>query len=372
MLKREWDLLFSEYDLRAVLENQLGKVNDAVIALPRDRFAAESAEFLAASVASGLVISPIQIHESEIEVETVDTKVDVSHDFDRAVWDRSAAAYVDGVEVTYHLPFSGEPELLKCQPSSYTMNPPRAVIGSGELTFPYDSADRNISNTKRLFNDDLQELKRWIPWVNDQVNGFNSTLETQVRQRVTGRRAELDREKEQVASLGFKVRGARSTPEPPQTLEARQARRQKSREKLSREYDVALSFAGEDRQYVEKVAEGLRAAGVSVFYDGFERAALWGKDLAEHLGEVYGKNSRFVVMFLSRAYAAKAWPNHEKQFAIGRQLASGERRILPARFDDTEIAGIASTIGYLDLRVLTPEKLVELIRQKVDSEDAEA
>ncbi len=111
---------------------------------------------------------------------------------------------------------------------------------------------------------------------------------------------------------------------------------------------------------------------MSVFYDGFEQVNLWGKDLAEHLGQVYGRNSRFVVLFLSRSYAAKAWPNHEKQFALGRQLAGGQGRILPVRFDDTEIAGLPTTVGYLDLRVLTPEKLVELIRQKVDSDEQDA
>jgi hypothetical protein len=372
MHKREWDLLFSEYDLRSVLESQLAKVGDAVINLPRSRFAAESDEFLAATVASGLVVSPIQIHEDEIEVETADTKVDVSGDFDRGGWDRSVPTYVDGIEVTYHLPFRGESELLKCRPSSYTFNPPRAVIGSGELTFPYHRADRNISSTKASLTQDLQELKRWIPWVNDQVAAFNTSLETQVRQRIATRRSELEREVSDVASLGFKVRGAAPAARAPQTPQARQTQRKQTREKLSREYDVALSFAGEDRLYVEQVANGLKEAGVSVFYDGFEQAALWGKDLAEHLGDIYGKNSRFVVMFLSRAYAAKAWPNHEKRFAIGRQISEGTKRILPARFDDTEIAGLPPTIAYLDLRVLTPEKLVELIRQKVDSRDPEA
>lgn len=42
--------------------------------------------------------------------------------------------------------------------------------------------------------------------------------------------------------------------------------------------------------------------------------------------------------------------------------------ILPVRMDDTEIPGIPPTSGYLDARVLTPLKLAELIRQKVDSE----
>ena len=32
-------------------------------------------------------------------------------------------------------------------------------------------------------------------------------------------------------------------------------------------YDIALSFAGEDREYVEKVATLLKENGVRVFYD---------------------------------------------------------------------------------------------------------
>jgi hypothetical protein len=36
------------------------------------------------------------------------------------------------------------------------------------------------------------------------------------------------------------------------------------------QYDVALSFAGEDRHYVEQVAEILKRKGISVFYDKYE------------------------------------------------------------------------------------------------------
>lgn len=44
-------------------------------------------------------------------------------------------------------------------------------------------------------------------------------------------------------------------------------------------YDVALSFAGEDREYVEEVAIVLKRFGVRVFYDKFEETELWGKNL---------------------------------------------------------------------------------------------
>lgn len=44
-------------------------------------------------------------------------------------------------------------------------------------------------------------------------------------------------------------------------------------------YDIALSFAGENREYVDKVAKLLKDKGISVFYDLFEKANMWGKDL---------------------------------------------------------------------------------------------
>ena len=56
-----------------------------------------------------------------------------------------------------------------------------------------------------------------------------------------------------------------------------------------------------------------------------------------------------------------------KRFALGQHLAAGDERILPVRFDETEIPGIPPTTSYLDLRVITPKELAELIRQKVDS-----
>jgi hypothetical protein len=45
------------------------------------------------------------------------------------------------------------------------------------------------------------------------------------------------------------------------------------------DYDLALSFAGEDRPVAESLAGLLRDDGVRVFYDAYEKAALWGKDL---------------------------------------------------------------------------------------------
>jgi len=68
-------------------------------------------------------------------------------------------------------------------------------------------------------------------------------------------------------------------------------------------YQVALSFAGEQRDYVEDVAQHLAARSVGVFYDGFQQTWLWGRDGVEAFHEVFAETSNFVVMFVSAGTA---------------------------------------------------------------------
>lgn len=134
------------------------------------------------------------------------------------------------------------------------------------------------------------------------------------------------------------------------------------------EYDVALSFAGEDRQYVEQVAEKLRANKISVFYDKYEESRLWGRNLYIHLQNVYQNLSRFTVIFISEHYAKKNWTSHEMQSAQARAIKENYEYILPARFDSTIIPGLLETIGYINLQNTKPHELAELIMNKLREE----
>lgn len=140
----------------------------------------------------------------------------------------------------------------------------------------------------------------------------------------------------------------------------------------ARSYDVALSFAGEDRAYVAQVAARLQSAGIRVFYDEYEKVSLWGKDLYVHLRDVYQNAAEYTVMFISQYYAQKLWANHERQSAQARAFIESREYILPARFDDTIIPGLTSTIGYIDLRVTDPGELTSIIVRKIREVDPPA
>jgi TIR domain len=131
------------------------------------------------------------------------------------------------------------------------------------------------------------------------------------------------------------------------------------------QYDVCLSFAGEQREYVDETAAHLRNMGVHAFYDRYETTTLWGKNYYDYLQEIYRDGAKYCVMFISADYARKVWTNHERTSAQVRALGEKVEYILPARFDDTEIPGVLPTVGYIDLQEVGSAELAELIAEKL-------
>lgn len=130
-------------------------------------------------------------------------------------------------------------------------------------------------------------------------------------------------------------------------------------------YDIAISFAGEDRATANEIVKKLQHEDVKVFYDSFEQANLWGKDLYEYLADVYNNHARYCVMILSTSYERKLWTNHERKSAQERAFREREEYILPVRLEDTRIPGIRDTIGYIDLRHTSLDELVGMILVKL-------
>jgi hypothetical protein len=136
------------------------------------------------------------------------------------------------------------------------------------------------------------------------------------------------------------------------------------------EYDVALSFAGEDRWYADRIARSLVERGIRVFYDDFERAALWGEDLYQYLSTVYQHRANFCVVFISAQYARKRWPTLECRAAQARAFQENSPCLLPVRIDDTEIPGIFPTLGYMSWQKDGVELIVQTLIQKLRGKNA--
>jgi hypothetical protein len=128
---------------------------------------------------------------------------------------------------------------------------------------------------------------------------------------------------------------------------------------------VALSFAGEDRAKADELANSLKMAGLEVFYDDFEQAKLWGKDLFATLYDVYCHQSRYCIILVSKSYADKAWTVHERRSAQARVLKERDNEyLLPVRLDETPLPGLPDTTAYLNASMGMP-RIAKLFVQKL-------
>ena len=131
-------------------------------------------------------------------------------------------------------------------------------------------------------------------------------------------------------------------------------------------WDIALSFAGEDRQIAKEIFDKLSAANVRVFYDKHYQAELWGKNLSDEFQQQYGPNTRFVLLLISQHYAIKDWTDFE--FTIARAEARHRKQefILPVQLDNTPLVGLKSTIAHLDLEKMSVDGVVTTVLKKLD------
>ncbi|NMF86000.1 GUN4 domain-containing protein [Nodosilinea sp. P-1105] len=154
---------------------------------------------------------------------------------------------------------------------------------------------------------------------------------------------------------------------PIQTLTEKQVS-QKSRKR----FDIALTFPGEHRKYVQDVAEFLavRCSYERVFYDSWYQEELARSRLDNHLHKIYTKESELVVVFLSQEYGEKFWCKLEWNAIQTIQFRSQpvEQVLLVglSRLEENAVSGIDRTHGYLNAEGKNPQELGKLILQRLE------
>ncbi|MGV9194049.1 TIR domain-containing protein [Microbacterium sp. MC2] len=109
-------------------------------------------------------------------------------------------------------------------------------------------------------------------------------------------------------------------------------------------YDIALSFAGEDRAYADAMRDALEDLGHTVFYDMTEQHRFLGEDVESFLAPIYESGSRYVVAILGEMYGRKRWTlfeasKYKDRIAQGQVIPIWSTKIPPGPFDETRDRG---------------------------------
>jgi len=216
------DLLFYGTDLSDVLRGNLEQAKQDVEGISATQFRHSGDEDIVAHVYSKRTITPIELNEDSMEMDTEETQVDVRHDFNRAVFDKSKPCMIPGLRITVCIPFSGNANLWHCQPSSYTLNPPRGVVratrnnegGLLELVLerPSDTLDDG-TEIRREVESTLVSIRNYLAKSRSDVEAHNKELHKRIGQCVASRRARLGTHAKVVTALGIPLRKKPGTPD---------------------------------------------------------------------------------------------------------------------------------------------------------------
>ena len=132
-------------------------------------------------------------------------------------------------------------------------------------------------------------------------------------------------------------------------------------------FDVALSFPGETRPLVDKMAQDLerRLGPNTYFYDYNYISQLAQPSLDTLLQCVYSR-AKHIVVFLSADYQKKEWCGIE--FRAVREIIKSRvnNRVMFVRTDDGEVEGVFETDGYVDAREFGAAKIAGFICERLD------
>jgi hypothetical protein len=212
-------------------------------------------EELTKQLAEEFALQAPTLLEGALSISVEEAQVDVSGDFRFGVFGPEPT-YVAGIRASYYVPYSGNREMFHCVPSTRNRSVQPVELGDEELTFTFERPDQDIPSTKTEFDREVSQIRESLEWLRQDCQNFNATLPIVARQHIDSRRERLTYMTQGVQDLGLPIRKAATTTLALQanpTVRVTREREATTR-KIAETYDIALSFAGENRPYVEEVA----------------------------------------------------------------------------------------------------------------------
>lgn len=131
-------------------------------------------------------------------------------------------------------------------------------------------------------------------------------------------------------------------------------------------YDVALSFASEDREKARSLADALKNVGLNVFFDEWAGEELWGRNLHEYLTKIYNETT-LTILVVSSSYSQKQWTRTELKSLLNSAVHSPYYSILPVKVDDSPLPPELLSITYIDLKNTSYDEFARLVTKKLES-----
>lgn len=132
-------------------------------------------------------------------------------------------------------------------------------------------------------------------------------------------------------------------------------------------YDIAFSFASEQKKIVEEFKAELQLLGLKVFVDDDHPELFVFNYVPDVLKQIYDDENTAMLIFLSKDYAKKEFPLYEGHIASDRLIKGKKLGII--RVDDTVLPWLPSSLHFFDIRKNDTEYICQAIYQAIKGAD---
>ena len=210
-------LLFTESDWHRIQEHQNNALISEINAISPNRLLNTSVDDLVNYMTERFRFDIPVIEEHGIYTDHHETQIDVSQDIHHAIFDRSQPFYVSGTSIIINLPFSGDHNMFRVRPTTYSLNPPRAKIDKDRLILTITGVDLTPELVRAEIDQRIGSIKTNLERQRESSKNFNDQLPTQIRSHIQNRRNKLLADQNLVAELGFPLK---KRPDAPMTYKA--------------------------------------------------------------------------------------------------------------------------------------------------------
>jgi len=206
---REDYLFYTKGYLRDFLESQKLEIKEEIYGFGEDYLLNISEEDLAQSLIEKHILeSPALKTDEKYLLEPKEVDVDASEDPNRIIFefDRGKPFYIKGTSITVVIPFEGDNELFNYQPLTFSTVVLHGVIYENELHLDYTTTEHNSDSLKKEVEHDIQQIKSHLDWVKNDVNNFNNSLESYVKNLIKTRKEKLLKDRNLVSALDIPIK----------------------------------------------------------------------------------------------------------------------------------------------------------------------
>jgi hypothetical protein len=203
------DYLFSGTSIFDILTNQERAAGNAPTSMNNDELLNTPTDDLVDRVVAQFSISVPVLDRAAAWIDSSEGPVAV-----RDYWARGVdpGFTVLGTHVRLSVPFSGEADVFRIQPSTFTSGPPRAQIGQGVIVIAYSAVELNPQQAKSELDTVIDNIEKHLGWLRQSVVPFNDKLKTVARTAVEARKAKVLKDRNSIAALGFNLKPRADAP----------------------------------------------------------------------------------------------------------------------------------------------------------------